>query len=546
MLGLWVSALVAVGCAAQDPFGGDATNSVGSQLAASGLYSIRVTSYGALCNGIANDTTAFQQAILAANNATSVVEVPTGTCLVNLVMPQIAPYNGGVTLQGQGSAATFLEPYANAPVITFNSTSYPLQGFTIRNLSMNNVKNYTSSAMYFTGDGINDHHTFEHVGIGYAAGSKGFETGINIAGRTIWTRFDSMHIGNTIGRGVSIAGDSGQFVGELDFNGVVIEGVGSDCFYANGSLASNGGLVNVHIENSTLQQCEGAGLIMNNFDGLEINNTDFESNKGDDIKLGGSIARAVSIHNNTLLRAYAGNSVEFNASLSQGTVDGNYFIPGPASSCVLKLSGVNGSISNVTYNGNSAGPLCVSPDASANTALSSVSPLIIAAKAANTSSPLYSATPSVGTTSHIEYYNPGALTITNLLDGVPGQEVTFTVWGSGSVTFNSNPNFFIPGGSITIGQGEIVTFFLSTYHTFWVPKVTTSGIGVSAGTITLAGGTGRHSFAKSYGAVPVCTLGPTASGNTYKVAATPAMVTITSSSTQDVSSVDWICSPPGN
>ena len=70
------------------------------------------------------------------------------------------------------------------------------------------------------------------------------------------------------------------------------------------------------------------------------------------------------------------------------------------------------------------------------------------------------------------------------------------------------------------------------------------GIGLqppSAGVVTLASGTATHTFTIAYGSAPVCTLGPSITGNTYKVSSTTTTVSVTSSSGSDTSSVNWTC-----
>lgn len=69
----------------------------------------------------------------------------------------------------------------------------------------------------------------------------------------------------------------------------------------------------------------------------------------------------------------------------------------------------------------------------------------------------------------------------------------------------------------------------------------------SAFAITLTAGTGSHTFPASlFLSTPVCALGPTVTGNTYKVSISLSSVTVTSSSSGDTSTVNGICSLAGN
>lgn len=68
----------------------------------------------------------------------------------------------------------------------------------------------------------------------------------------------------------------------------------------------------------------------------------------------------------------------------------------------------------------------------------------------------------------------------------------------------------------------------------------------SAGTCTLASGACSHTFVKPYSAAPSCSLGPSTTGNTYKIIPSATALTVTSSSGTDASSISWICMTANN
>ena len=68
----------------------------------------------------------------------------------------------------------------------------------------------------------------------------------------------------------------------------------------------------------------------------------------------------------------------------------------------------------------------------------------------------------------------------------------------------------------------------------------------SAGTCTLASGTCSHTFVKPYSATPSCSLGPAATGTTYKIVPSATAITITSSSATDISAIGWTCMGANN
>ncbi len=80
----------------------------------------------------------------------------------------------------------------------------------------------------------------------------------------------------------------------------------------------------------------------------------------------------------------------------------------------------------------------------------------------------------------------------------------------------------------------------------WIADFTFQQSNSSAGTCTLASGTCSHAFVKPYAAAPSCSLGPSATGNTYKIAPSATAITITSSSATDVSTIGWTCMAPNN
>ncbi len=74
--------------------------------------------------------------------------------------------------------------------------------------------------------------------------------------------------------------------------------------------------------------------------------------------------------------------------------------------------------------------------------------------------------------------------------------------------------------------------------------------GLSAGSCTLSSGTCSHTFTQPYPASPVpppvCEIGPSATGNTYKYSASNTSITISSSSAADSSVVSFLCSLANN
>jgi hypothetical protein len=157
---------------------------------------VSVKDFGAVGDGVTDDTAAFNAALNAAKN----VKVPPGTYLINITLQDI--FTGGKTLEGEGREGTsILRPYLDAPVITVSSVSGPTRSVTIRNLDFlnNTTGSFTQQpnavGISFVGTNINDWHKVERVQIRY------FKNGINILGRLIWSEFTNVQIWNSLEHG---------------------------------------------------------------------------------------------------------------------------------------------------------------------------------------------------------------------------------------------------------------------------------------------------------------------------------------------------------
>lgn len=73
--------------------------------------------------------------------------------------------------------------------------------------------------------------------------------------------------------------------------------------------------------------------------------------------------------------------------------------------------------------------------------------------------------------------------------------------------------------------------------------VVTGANGLSAGTITLSGGAGSHTFSVAYSTAPVCTANDTTAANAVKVSSSTTAVTLAGTTTDVIA---WSCSPSAN
>ena len=107
-----------------------------------------------------------------------------------------------------------------------------------------------------------------------------------------------------------------------------------------------------------------------------------------------------------------------------------------------------------------------------------------------------------------------------------------------SGTINGNSSFTPPANSFgTIYSPDNVNY---------TADFTLQQSNFSAGTCTLVSGACSHTFIKPYSAAPSCSLGASATGNTYKIVPSVTAITITSSSGTDTSSIGWTCMAANN
>jgi hypothetical protein len=123
----------------------------------------------------------------------------------------------------------------------------------------------------------------------------------------------------------------------------------------------------------------------------------------------------------------------------------------------------------------------------------------------------------------------------------------------GQIWANSALTSTFPGGNpfTSDANGNYQFFGLPGQYTVTVTASGYSGYSYqvtlapapAAGTITLSGGAGSHTFVTAYTAAPVCTATDTTGANAVKVTSTTAAVSISGTGTD---SVAWICTPANN
>ena len=177
----------------------------------------------------------------------------------------------------------------------------------------------------------NDFHKFSRLGV-YGA----FQNGINLAGRTIWTVFENIEVGNAINNGINVV--SSGTTNELTFRNVRTAHNKGYGIYVNNTQVdlANGILfdkVNVEYNGTNTSLANCAGIYLTGIAQANIQNSYFEANcQGNtadktaaQVRLTGTYAESVNITNSNFNLQYGEGGIYNDAVLSTGNYSGNKF-----------------------------------------------------------------------------------------------------------------------------------------------------------------------------------------------------------------------------
>ena len=437
-----------------------------------------------------------QQAInsFGAPGNCGVVSIPQGTYKANIVLNSsntCSNPSNMLIIRGAGRRNTILEPEKNACVITIDATDGPVQGIEIEDLGFSNHETKFSgadnSAICITGNKINDEHLFRRLWM------RSFNHGVAITGRCIWCKFIDDEITESTGVGFIVNNNAASgLVGLLTLDQVKLDGAVGPCLSINTSSGANTGIA---FRDSTAQDCTQQGAVFANIDGLDVVNSDFEANgrsgSYENIHLGGTYLRGFNLRANHILGSTTGDGVVVAATLTSGSIDGN-FISVPTGKATVRVeSSVSGGVVSIGCNTEANGRHAISADA--NTTYHAVDTCGAKSIAPNSTNASGTITPSVTGISNLRFTNTSGATVTNFTGGDPGQTLTVFNDGTSTVTFqHSNAKgLYMPGAtSLTLQAGETCQFVFVPSSSRWIAygctNVTSRHAKKTSGTCTTA------------------------------------------------------------
>jgi hypothetical protein len=250
---------------------------------------VSVKDFGAVGDGVTDDSAAFQAAVATLTSAGGkMIFVPKGVYVTSFELGY------GQQIVGESArGSTLLKPPTGAAfVITIKATVTPRQHCQIRNMTIYNPDGVANcDGIYFNStnvSNINDNHTVENVYI------NGFRYGVSVTGRQILTSYRNVEIDSCV-KGMNVVSDPSNYAYNLNyfemcrFVDCEEEGVRITGFNIANKFTS------CNIEGNNTNAVVGvAGMYVENAEGLFLDNPYFELN-------GGSVAvDAVNAMNNSI------------------------------------------------------------------------------------------------------------------------------------------------------------------------------------------------------------------------------------------------------
>ena len=158
---------------------------------------IDVRAFGALGDGVADDTAAIEAALREAGRAGGTVRLPVGTYRCNVSLR-----TSNVRLLGDGLEATVLVPASEAPVVTLDARGGPVERCEVADLSITRAPSQPAvDGIRIVGSHANDYHLLRRLHI------RGCRRGLDAPGRLVWLHLQDVEVKDSLEDGLSFTGD---------------------------------------------------------------------------------------------------------------------------------------------------------------------------------------------------------------------------------------------------------------------------------------------------------------------------------------------------
>jgi hypothetical protein len=350
----------------------------------------------------------------------------------------------GITLKGANrNCAILQQPSPSVDELTIDATLAGSDGITyiqVEDLTLRATKNATGSGLVIMGVlptfQPNDWDYFLNLTI------SGFYNGIDIRGRTIWTKFDHVQSIFSQNNGLNVV--TSGVVNTVDFvNSQFAWSQRYGIYWNTSSAPTLSQLINFietnvqdnQLSSSSTTNC--AGAYFNGINTASFQNSEFESNcpnstdgNATEVLLTGTYAEAFNFFGNTF-NSVINYDIINTTTQTSGFITGNTFLNYTTHSIKTAIIAPE-SVIQVGSNAGSS-PLYIA-DVSGN---DHVIDLISGKDALHAVASVTDNTISVAGLSYVELYY-GPYTLNTMTGGFPGQKVTLEARSGGEITINNN------------------------------------------------------------------------------------------------------------
>lgn len=405
----------------------------------------------------------------------------------------------GITLRGANrNCAILAQPDPTIDELTIDATAAGVSGLSfsqVQDLTLQAAPNASGSGLVFVGVlpqyQPNDWNYFLNVTI------NGFYNGIDIRGRTIWTKFD--HVQSVFSRNNGLNVTTAAVINTVTFSDSQFAWSQKYGIYWDTSTAPTLSqiinFIEVNVQDNQLANSSTTNCVAAYFSGINtasFQNSEFESNcpnstdgNATEVLLTGKYAEAFNFFG-TSFNSIINYDIVNNALQTSGFVYGNTFLNYTTNSIKTVITGREALIEVGANLGSN--PVYL-PDVSGN---DHVIDHVANKQALYAINSVENNTISVLGRSYLEFYY-GPYTLNSMTGGFPGQRITLEARIGGGITIMNGTNaggFLIPSGNmITIPLNGKLSFTLGS-DSLWHPdsSPTLSGVTENIGGAPLKAG----------------------------------------------------------